>query len=81
MGQNVWELHPINISHFIGNTVLDITKAQIPYGETKIVISAFIGDVKIFVPNDIELEVSVTSTSFLGIIWCLTAKKAECSKI
>lgn len=69
LGQDVWELQPMNISHFIGDTILDLTKAQISYGETKIVISAFIGDVKIFVPNDIELEISVTSSSFLGDSW------------
>lgn len=66
LGQDFWELQPLNVSHFIGDTVVDLTKAQIAYGETKIMVSAFIGDVKIFVPNDIELEVSVTFSSFIG---------------
>ncbi|RIX52989.1 hypothetical protein D3P08_10060 [Paenibacillus nanensis] len=66
MGHDYWELRPLNISHFIGDTVLDLTKAQIPLGETKITISSFIGDVKVYVPNDYELGVQVVSTSFIG---------------
>jgi len=56
----------MNISLFIGDTVLDLTKAQIPYGETRINISSFIGDVKVFVPNDRDLGLSVISSSFIG---------------
>lgn len=67
MGQDgYWELQPLNISHFIGDTVIDLTKASIPYGETKINVSSFIGDVKIFVPHDVDVEVSVTASSFIG---------------
>ena len=54
LGHDYWELKPMNISHFIGDTVLDLTKAQVPFGETKINISSFIGDVKVYVPNDYE---------------------------
>ncbi len=68
LGHDYWELKPMNISHFIGDTILDLTTAQIPYGETKINVSAFIGDVKIFIPNDMQVEVSVISSSFLGDI-------------
>ena len=68
IGNDYWELRPMNISHFIGDTVLDLTRANIPYGETRINISAFIGDVKVFVPNDVQLEVSVRASSFLGDI-------------
>ncbi|MEX2415722.1 MAG: cell wall-active antibiotics response protein LiaF [Paenibacillaceae bacterium] len=66
LGHDYWELKPMNISHFIGDTIIDLTKAQIPAGDTKLNISVFIGDVKVFVPNDMEVEVSVTSSSFLG---------------
>ncbi|MFC3343641.1 cell wall-active antibiotics response protein LiaF [Paenibacillus abyssi] len=66
LGQDYWELKPMNISHFIGDTVLDLTKAQIPYGETKLTISSFIGDVKIFLPNDYEVGVHVVSSAFIG---------------
>ncbi|MFS0727227.1 cell wall-active antibiotics response protein LiaF [Paenibacillus sp. 1P07SE] len=66
MGQDYWELKPMNISHFIGDTVLDLTKAQIPYGETRVTISSFIGDVKVFMPSDYEVGIHVASSAFIG---------------
>ena len=66
LGSDYWELKPMNISHFIGDTVLDLTKAQIPLGETRITISSFIGDVKVFIPNDYEVGIHVVSSAFLG---------------
>lgn len=65
LGQDYWQLEPTNISHFIGDTVIDLTKANIPLGETKLTVSAFIGDVKVFVPNDIQVEVSVSASAFI----------------
>lgn len=75
MGQEVFSLKPMNISAFIGDTVIDLTKAQIPYGETKIVISSFIGDVKVFVPEDMDLGVTVTTNSFIGDMSLLNQKR------
>lgn len=66
LGQEAWELKPIQISHFIGDSVIDLTRAAIPLGETTIHVSAFIGDVKIFIPNDIDVEVRVMASSFIG---------------
>jgi lia operon protein LiaF len=66
LGEDYWELRPMNISHFIGDTVLDLTKAQIPLGETKLTVSSFIGDVKVFVPHDFDVGVHVISSSFIG---------------
>jgi lia operon protein LiaF len=66
IGQDYWELRPMNISHFIGDTTLDLTKAQIPVGDTKIYVSCFIGDVKVFVPNDLSVGVQVVSSSLIG---------------
>nr|AYQ75645.1 hypothetical protein EAV92_13870 [Cohnella candidum] len=66
IGQDYWELKPMNISHFIGDTTLDLTKAQIPLGETRIYVSCFIGDVKVFVPNDLSIGVQVVSSSLIG---------------
>jgi lia operon protein LiaF len=68
IGQDYWELHPMNISHFIGDTELDLTKAEVPIGETRLNISAFIGDVKVYVPHDVDLELSCTASSFMGDI-------------
>lgn len=75
MGQDYWELKPMNISHFIGDTVLDLTKAQIPMGETKITISSFIGDVKVYVPNDYEVGVKVVTSAFIGDVKVLGQKE------
>ncbi|GIO42622.1 cell wall-active antibiotics response protein LiaF [Paenibacillus apis] len=75
LGEDYFELRPTNISHFIGDTVIDLTKAQIPYGETKINVSAFIGDVKIFVPEDIDLGISAVSNAFIGDLKILKQKQ------
>lgn len=75
MGHDYWELKPMNISHFIGDTVLDLTKAQIPFGETRITISSFIGDVKVYVPNDYEVAVQVVSSAFIGDVKVLGQKE------
>ena len=56
----------MNLSAFIGDMTIDLSKAHIPYGETRIQISAFIGDVKIFVPNDVTLGVSIQMNAFVG---------------
>lgn len=66
LGRDYWDLQPMSISHFIGDTIIDLTKANIPLGETKLVVSAFIGDVKMLVPADIDVEIAVTASSFIG---------------
>lgn len=66
MGQSYWDLKPLNISHFIGDTELDLTRAHIPDGETRIQVSSFIGDVKVYIPDDPEIEVVVKASSFIG---------------
>ncbi|QWU17770.1 lia operon protein LiaF [Paenibacillus sophorae] len=66
MGREHFQLKNTNVSQFIGDTVLDLTNAQIPYGETKINLSAFIGDLKIYIPDDMDLGISVNSSSFIG---------------
>ncbi|NQX48162.1 cell wall-active antibiotics response protein [Paenibacillus tritici] len=66
MGREHFQLKRTNISQFIGDTVLDLTNAQIPYGETKINVSAFVGDIKIYIPEDMDLGVAVTGSSFIG---------------
>lgn len=66
IGRDYFRLKPMHVSHFIGDTVIDLTKAQIPYGTTKIDVSSFIGDVVIYMPNDPEVGVKVHSSSFLG---------------
>ncbi len=66
IGKEYFELKPMNISHFIGDTMLDLTRAQIPYGMTRINISAFIGDVKVFIPSGVEVSFKAEGNSFIG---------------
>ncbi|WEK55227.1 MAG: cell wall-active antibiotics response protein LiaF [Candidatus Cohnella colombiensis] len=75
LGQDYWELHPMNLSHFIGDTTLDLTKAQIPIGETRIYVSSFIGDVKVYVPNDMTLGVQVSSSCLIGDVKVFDEKR------
>lgn len=75
IGKDYFQLKPMNISHFIGDTIIDLTKAQIPYGETKINVSAFIGDVKVFIPEDMDLGITVTSSSLIGDMKVLKEKQ------
>ncbi|MHA0856651.1 cell wall-active antibiotics response protein LiaF [Paenibacillus sp. CMAA1364] len=76
MGHEYFELKPTNISQFIGDTVLDLTKAQIPYGKTKINISAFIGDIKIYIPDDMDLGIRINASSFIGDMSILSEAKS-----
>ncbi|MFI2856462.1 cell wall-active antibiotics response protein LiaF [Paenibacillus sp. JSM ZJ436] len=76
LGKDYFELKPTNISQFIGDTVIDLTRAQIPYGKTKINISAFIGDIKVFVPNDLDVGIRVSTSSFIGDMSVLGQKRS-----
>jgi len=75
LGQDYFQLRPMNISHFIGDTIIDLTKAQIPYGETKINISSFIGDVKVFIPGDMDIGIVAISNAFIGDLKVLKQKQ------
>jgi lia operon protein LiaF len=75
LGNDYWELRPMSISHFIGDTNLDLTKAQIPIGETRIYVSSFIGDVKVFVPNDLGVGLQVVSSCLIGDVKVLDQKR------
>jgi lia operon protein LiaF len=48
---------------------LDLSKAIIPEGESAIVISGLIGDVDIYVPDDLDVSVAATvSAGYLDIL-------------
>jgi|GEM_PF-1252685 len=61
-----WQLKPMELSAFIGDAHIDLTRAEIPVGETHISMSAFIGDMKIHVPNDPRIGVKVNLSAFIG---------------
>ncbi|MEK0316399.1 cell wall-active antibiotics response protein LiaF [Cohnella sp. 56] len=75
IGQEMWELQPMSISHFIGDTTIDLTRAQIPVGETRIYVSAFIGDVKAYVPGDHSVGIRVVSSCLIGDVKILEQKR------
>lgn len=62
--KNPFDLTDLNISGFIGDVKIDLSKAIVPEGESTIVISGIIGDIDIYVPAD--LEVAITSSAFVG---------------
>jgi len=66
LGAEHWELTSTDIAHFLGDTVIDLTTASIPFGETVLTVSAFMGDVKLYLPNDIDVEICVEASSFMG---------------
>jgi len=75
LGHDYYELTPMSISHFIGDTTIDLTKAQVPISDTRIEVSSFIGDVKVFVPNNMRLGIQVASSSLIGDVTVFDAKR------
>ncbi|HEX7063733.1 MAG TPA: cell wall-active antibiotics response protein LiaF [Bacillales bacterium] len=57
-----FELDDLNLSNFIGDVKIDLSKAIIPEGVSTLAISGFIGDVDIYVPYDLDVSVSTSVT-------------------
>jgi predicted membrane protein len=53
-----WQVTDEEIWAFITDLDLDMTKADIPVGETHIRCLGFIGDIELFVPEDVGVRVS-----------------------
>lgn len=51
----------INFSHFIGDMELNLKNATFKQGENKIIISSFIGDIKVAVPSEVAVRVHCSS--------------------
>ncbi|MFT4399364.1 LiaRS two-component regulatory system accessory protein LiaF [Bacillus sp. SW14] len=77
MMKQPFDLNDLNISGFIGDIKIDLSKAMIPEGESTIVISGVIGNVDIYVPSD--LDVAVSSAVFIGDINLIGSKKSGLS--
>ena len=69
-----FDLNDLNISGFIGDVKIDLSKAIISEGENTIAITGLIGDVDIYIPSD--LEVSISSSAFVGDIDIIGEKKS-----
>jgi lia operon protein LiaF len=55
---HIYELEDINVQYGIGDVEIDLTTAMIPEGETVIVIRGVIGNIRLYVPYDIELSLN-----------------------
>ncbi|MGO5677245.1 LiaRS two-component regulatory system accessory protein LiaF [Bacillus subtilis] len=77
MMKQPFDLNDLNVSGFIDDIKIDLSKAMIPEGESTIVISGVIGNVDIYVPSD--LEVAVSSAVFIGDINLIGSKKSGLS--
>lgn len=77
MMKQPFDLNDLNVSGFIGDIKIDLSKAMIPEGESTIVISGVIGNVDIYVPSDLEMAVS--SAVFIGDINLIGSKKSGLS--
>lgn len=60
MMKQPFDLNDLNVSGFIGDIKIDLSKAMIPEGESTIVISGVIGNVDIYVPSDLEVAVRLS---------------------
>lgn len=58
-----WQVRDEEIWMFVGDVRLDLTRAQIPPGETRIRVVGFVGDVDLLAPRDVG--VGVVSSAFL----------------
>jgi lia operon protein LiaF len=54
-----WPLESMRLSNMIGSYYFDISKAYIPEGETPIYLKGWIGDVKMLIPEDIPVDISI----------------------
>lgn len=58
-----WQVEPEDILTFVGDIRLDFSQVQIPMGCTSIRIVGFVGDINLYIPDD--LEYAIESTAFL----------------
>jgi predicted membrane protein len=59
-----WQVQPEEFWFFLGSLYLDLSEAQLPLGETTYRIFSFIGDVRVYLPE--EIGVSVSNIAFIS---------------
>ncbi len=52
-----FELKDMTIRNAIGDIKIDLSKAIIPDGETVIVVNGWIGDIDIYIPDDLDISI------------------------
>lgn len=58
MMDHIYELEDINVQYGACDVEIDLTTAMIPEGETVIVIRGVVGNIRLYVPYDIELSLN-----------------------
>ena len=76
LGGENWTVKPLNTSRLIGDTFIDLTKADIPAGETRFNLSTLIGNIHIQIPDDPDLEILVDSSTLLGAMSLFDRKES-----
>lgn len=61
---HVYDWNDVNVQTGIGDTVIDLSLTVLPKGETVIFIRKIVGNIKVFVPYDVE--VTVRHSAILG---------------
>ncbi len=59
MGREMFDLEDLQLWNGIGDVDLDLTRAILPDGESKVLITGWIGDVDVIVPKDLALWVEI----------------------
>jgi lia operon protein LiaF len=67
--EHVYEWEDVNIQTGIGDAIIDLSNTVLPKGESVISVRNFVGNIKVFVPY--ELEVKVAHSVILGTITIL----------
>ncbi|WP_062050610.1 cell wall-active antibiotics response protein LiaF [Bacillus sp. JCM 19034] len=67
--REAFELQDMTIWNGIGEVRLDLSRAIIPEGETVVIVQGLIGEIQIYIPDD--LAVSVQASSLLGEVTVL----------
>lgn len=71
MGREMFELENLHLWNGIGDVDLDLTRAILPAGEAKILISGWIGDIDVIVPKDmalwVETRIKIGEIRLLGV--------------
>lgn len=57
----IWEVAPEEFWFFVADYTLDFTKATIPPGETLLRMNGFVGDIDLYVPQDVGVSIHTTA--------------------
>jgi hypothetical protein len=68
-----WQVRDEEIWTFVGDIRMDFSQAEIPSGLTRIRIIGFVGDVNLYIPDDVDF--AIESTAFLNTTKVMGVKR------